>query len=112
MTKSGDSILYIGIFLRQKNRKENQQIWINSEMDFSSSVNILERWKQWKQTIQLYLDIAMADKTEADQCKTLLYVIGKEGREIFNTFTFAEAEKDKLDKLLEKFENYCIPKKM
>ena len=50
-------------------------------------------------------------RLQADQCKTLLYVIGKEGREIFNTFTFAEAEKDKLDKLLEKFENYCIPKK-
>ena len=51
-----------------------------SEMDVSSSGNLVERWKQWKQTIQLYLDIAMADKTEADQCKTLLYVIGKEGR--------------------------------
>ena len=35
----------------------------------------------------------------------------KEGRDIFNTYTFAEAEKDKLDTLLEKFENYCIPKK-
>ena len=41
-----------------------------SEMDFSSSVNIAERWKQWKQTVQLYLDISMTDKTEADQCKT------------------------------------------
>ena len=29
----------------------------------------------------------------------------------FNTFTFADGEKDKLDKLIEKFQNYCIPKK-
>ena len=29
----------------------------------------------------------------------------------FNTFIFAEGEKDKLDKLIEKFQNYCIPKK-
>ena len=71
-----------------------------SEMDFSSSGNIGEHWKQWKQTVQLYLDIEMADKKDAVQCITLLYVIGKEGREIFNTFTFAEAVKDKLDKLL------------
>ena len=43
--------------------------------------------------------------------QTLLYVIAKEDREIFNTFTFAEAERDILVKFLEKFENYCIPKK-
>ena len=82
-----------------------------AEMDFSSTGNMVERWKQWKQTVELYLDIAMADKTEAEKCKTLLYVIGREGREIFNTFTFADGEKDKLDKLIEKFQNYCIPKK-
>ena len=82
-----------------------------SEMDLSSSGNIEELWKQWKHSVQLYLNIAMADKTEAYKCKTLIYVIGKEGREMFNTFTSAEGGKDKLDKLLEKFENYCIPKK-
>ena len=74
-----------------------------AEMDFSSTGNMVERWKQ---TVELYLDIAMAEK-----CKTLLYVIGRYGREIFNTFTFADREKDKLDKLIDKFQNYCIPKK-
>ena len=79
-----------------------------AEMDFSSTGNMVERWKQ---TVELYLDIAMADKTEAEKCKTLLYVIEREGREIFTTFTFADGENDKLDKLIEKFQNYCIPKK-
>ena len=81
-----------------------------AEMDFSTSGNIAERWKSWKQTVQLYLDVAMSEKTEKEKCKAFLYVIGKEGREIFNTFVFAE-QKDKLEPLLEKFESYCIPKK-
>ena len=82
-----------------------------AEMDFSTSGNIAERWKSWKQTVQLYLDVAMSEKTEKEKCKAFLYVIGKEGREIFNTFVFAEEQKDKLEPLLEKFESYCIPKK-
>ena len=45
------------------------------------------------------------------KCKAFLYVIGKEGREIFNTFVFPEEEKDKFTPLLAKCENYCIPKK-
>ena len=61
--------------------------------------------------MQLYLDVAMSEKTEKEKCKAFLYVIGKEGREIFNTFVFAEEQKDKLEPLLEKFESYCIPKK-
>ncbi|MCG7876437.1 MAG: RNase H-like domain-containing protein [Candidatus Thiodiazotropha endolucinida] len=82
-----------------------------AEMDFSTSGNIAERWKMWKQTVQLYLDVAMADKSEKEQCKALLYIIGKDGREIYNTFVLQEAEQDKLAPLLTKFENYCIPKK-
>ena len=61
--------------------------------------------------MQLNLDVAMSEKTEKEKCKAFLYVIGKEGWEIFNTFVFAEEQKDKLEPLLEKFESYCIPKK-
>ena len=81
------------------------------EMDFSTSGNIAERWRMWKQTVELYLDVTMSGKPEPEKCKAFLYVIGKEGREIFNTFVFPEEEKDKFTPLLTKFENYCIPKK-
>lgn len=60
--------------------------------------------------MQLYLDVAMSEKTEKEKCKAFLYVIGKEGREIFNTFVFAEEQQDKLEPLLENFESY--PRKM
>ena len=81
------------------------------EMDFSTSGNIAERWKMWKQTVELYLDVTMSGKPEPEKCKAFLCVIGKEGREIFNTFVFPEEEKDKFTPLLAKFENYFIPKK-
>ncbi|CAC5390534.1 unnamed protein product [Mytilus coruscus] len=63
------------------------------EMDFSHEDNLSEKWKRWKQTMNLYLEVAM------------------EGREIYNTFNFGENEADKLEILLKKFEDYCIPKK-
>ncbi|CAC5409350.1 unnamed protein product [Mytilus coruscus] len=63
-----------------------------------------------KQTMNL-LEVAMGEKTEKEQCRAVLYVIGLEGREIYNTFNFGENEADKLEVLLKKFEDYCIPKK-
>ena len=53
----------------------------------------------------------MSGKLEPEKCKAFLYLIGKEGREIFNTFVFPEEENDKFKPFLAKFENNCIPKK-
>ncbi|CAC5396826.1 unnamed protein product [Mytilus coruscus] len=66
------------------------------EMDFSHEDNLSEKWKRWKQTMNLYLEVAMGEKTEKEQCRAVLYVIGLEGREIYNTFNFGENEADKL----------------
>lgn len=81
------------------------------EFNFSSDGNMSERWKIWRQTMELYLDVAMSAADEKDKCKTLLYVIGQDGRDIFNTFTIPGDDKDKINPLLLKFENYCIPRK-
>ncbi|CAC5373079.1 unnamed protein product [Mytilus coruscus] len=81
------------------------------EMDFSHEDNLSQKWKIWKQTMNLYLEVAMGEKTEKEQCRVILYVIGLEGREIYNTFNFGENEADILDVLLKKFKDYCIPKK-
>ncbi|CAC5421262.1 unnamed protein product [Mytilus coruscus] len=80
-------------------------------MDFSHENNLFEKWKRWKQTMNLYLEVAMCEKTEKEQRRAVLYVIGLGGREIYNTFNFGENEADKLEVLLKKFEDYCIPKK-
>ncbi|CAC5418952.1 unnamed protein product [Mytilus coruscus] len=81
------------------------------EIDYSHEDNLSEKWKRWKQTMNLYLEVAMGEKTEKEQCRAVVYVIGLEGREIYNTFNFGENEADKLEVLLKKFEDYCIPKK-
>lgn len=56
--------------------------------------------------MSLYLEVAMSEKTEKEQCRAVLYVIGLDGREIYNTFNFGEHEADKLPVLLKKFEDY------
>jgi len=73
-------------------------------MDFNSDGNLAERWKRWKQTANLYLEVSMGTKAEKDRCRAFLYIIGQEGREIYNTFTLGDDEKDKLDVLMQKFE--------
>lgn len=41
----------------------------------------------------------------------LLYIIGQDVVDLFNTFTLAAADKDKIDKVIQAFKNYCNPKK-
>ena len=54
-------------------------------------------------------------KTSADdevKCAIFLHLAGPDALEVFNTLTFATAGDDKkLDKVMEKFEGYCKPRK-
>ena len=83
------------------------------EMSFSTlePMNIAERWRRWKETTQLYLSINMAKSDEKEQGAAFRYVIGQEGRDIYNTMAFTEAQVDKIDELFKKFEEYCEPRK-
>ena len=44
----------------------------------------------------------MTHKSEAGQCVMFLYLIDEEGREVFDTNTFAQADKDKIEPLFSK----------
>ena len=48
---------------------------------------LADAWKKWKQTMQLYLNAVMKQKTEEEKYSVLLFIIGEKGREIFNTWT-------------------------
>ena len=89
-----------------------QQFKPPPEMDFSTTdgANVSEKWQKWKQTMELYLKLAMSKKSEKEKCDTFLYIIGQAGRDIYNTMTFTEDESNKLDILFSKFEKYCKPK--
>ena len=83
-------------------------------MDFSTAdgISIAEKWRQWQQAMRLYIDLCMDDKPEKDKCKAFLYVIGPAGRDIiFTALVLKDDEKDKIDVLFKKFEEYCKPKK-
>ena len=74
--------------------------------------NISENWKKFKQRFELYRTASgIEEKTDKVQARTLLHIIGEEGLEVFNSFEFeSEADKDKLQKLYEKFDSNCSPK--
>ena len=81
------------------------------EMNFSTTdTNLPERWAKWKQSMELFLSLSLADKEEKEQLRAVLYIIGQQGRDIYNTMTFAEDEQNKLTPLFKKFDDFCKPK--
>ena len=83
------------------------------EMNFSTTgaKDVANTWRQWKQTMELYLQICMDRKSEKEKCKVFLYVIGETGRDIYNAMTLQDGERDKIDTLFTKFEEYCKPRR-
>ena len=76
------------------------------------SENISTNWQCWKQSWQLYTKASsVAAKSEDVQCAIFLHMIGEEALRIFNTFTFTDEDKDKLNLIIEKFDAHCNPKK-
>ena len=82
-----------------------------SSMSFDG--NVAENWDVWKQELELYL-VATEKDGKSDKIKTsiLLHCIGKQGREIYNTFTWTtDDDRLRFEAVLEKFDNYCQPRK-
>lgn len=74
--------------------------------------NVAENWRKWKQRWVLYAKASGVDsKDEETQCAVLLHTIGEEALEVYDTFTFTEAEENKIEPLVAKLEAYCAPKK-
>ncbi|XP_024890884.1 uncharacterized protein K02A2.6-like [Temnothorax curvispinosus] len=77
----------------------------------SMTGNIAENWKTWRSRFENYLVATEINKREeATQCAQLLHYIGEEGFRIYTTFTFSEAERNKIAVLFEKFEAHFLPK--
>ena len=74
--------------------------------------NLSENWQKWCQELKLYLTATEKDG-KSDKIKTsiLLTCIGKQGREIYNTFQFEEGDDMKFNIVLQKFQEYCSPRK-
>ena len=79
------------------------------EMDFLSTgaTDVAEKWRKWKQTMELYIQLSLDSKSKKEKCSTFLCIIGQGGRNIYNAMTLQENEKNKIDILFRKFEEYC-----
>ncbi|KAK0132248.1 hypothetical protein N1851_032926 [Merluccius polli] len=75
--------------------------------------NLSENWRRFRQRFELYLTAAGgASKSATVQSSLFLHVAGEEAVEVYNTFTYeADDDKHKLPIILDKFEEYCNPKK-
>ncbi len=74
--------------------------------------NVSLNWKTWKRSWTLFTTATELGKKDEDiQCATFLHVAGAAAQQVFETLTFSAAEKDKIDVLIQKFEDYCEPRK-
>ena len=81
-------------------------------LNLDTSCNHAELWKSWKNSFQIFLQ-ATESSTKPDLVKSsiLLHCIGKQGKEIYDTFEFDEGDEMKLNLILEKFDNHFKPRK-
>ena len=81
---------------------EMEHIKPPNEMDFSTmdGTSVAEKWRRWRQTMELFIELSMSDKSEKEKCSAFLYIIGQAGRDIFNAFVLTAEERDKVKRFL------------
>ena len=84
------------------------------ELNFESN-NLSEAWVKWKRAMQYYLVATCKGKSEEGKVAIFMCIIGRHGQDIKDTF---ELECDEnggeiitVKILLQKFEEYCQPRK-
>ena len=90
------------------------------EMNFNAP-NLATTWKKWKHTMSFYLTAIIKDKSEEEKYSAVLFLIGEQAREIFNTMGWEKiqdadgnpTEEDyiTINELFKKFDEYCEPRK-
>ena len=75
--------------------------------------NISENWRRWKQHCDIFsLASGLSGKVAKVQAATFLHIAGPEALEVYNTFTWDDNhDKSKVNKIIEKFDQYCNPRK-
>ena len=74
--------------------------------------NVSDAWRKWKRFELFSLASRLSTKDEGIQAATLLHVVGSDALKVYNTFSWDDAgDKNKVTKILEKFEAYCVPRR-
>ncbi|XP_060070555.1 uncharacterized protein K02A2.6-like [Ylistrum balloti] len=73
---------------------------------------VADDWTKWREEFLLFTELALKGAEEQEKLKMFKYILGSEGREIYKTLKWDVDEKEiTVNIALEKFENYCKPKK-
>lgn len=73
--------------------------------------NTAKNWRIWISRFRNNMCASELDKkAENIRCAQLLHYIGEDGYQVFKTFTFTDAQKDKIEELIKKFENHFLPR--
>ena len=83
------------------------QIWAPDRLNFDSS-NIQKEWRQWKAEMELYTQLALGGSNEQTKIQLFKYLIGPEGREVYETLITDQAT---LSDVMQVFNNHYCPKK-
>ena len=80
---------------------------------FSFEGDVSQGWKLWLKHFEFYLTATEKDgKIDKVKASVLLTCMGQKGREIYETFNFDNPrDKSRLASVLEKFSEYCNPRK-
>ncbi|KAL1250505.1 hypothetical protein QQF64_018301 [Cirrhinus molitorella] len=75
--------------------------------------NVDSSWRTFKQQFILYMQAVSLDgESDSQKIALLLTVAGPQATEVYNTFTFVDAEdRGKYDEVMKKFDEHCSPKK-
>ena len=76
--------------------------------------NVAENFRRFKQQFEIYMSAAGYDSKEVPkrkQAAILLNLDGEEAIEVYNTFTFDDETEQDPEVILQKFQEYCEPKK-
>ncbi|RVE51181.1 hypothetical protein evm_004146 [Chilo suppressalis] len=72
--------------------------------------NLAVNWKKWLQSFKIFMRASgINDESEERKVAVFLHYIGEKSLEIFNTFNL-DVDTVKYDVLIQKFENYFVPK--
>ena len=85
--------------------KPPEQLLINSP-------NKADAWRRFKQAFEFYsMASGLKDKDGAIQAAVFFHIIGEDSQKMYQTLQFdTEEDKKDIDKLKEKFEEFCVPK--
>ena len=77
-------------------------------LDYESVQELPKCWENWKKQFLIFMEATESNsKSDGVKVGMFLNLIGQKGVELYETFTFADGDNQKLDKVIEKFEEHA-----